>query len=480
MSKKLAICVPYRNREKHLNEFVPFMSSFLTNQGIEHKVFVAHQVDDKLFNRGKIKNIAFDLAAKEGFDYFCFHDIDMLPENSGCDYSYPLENPVHISYYLSDYGYKLPYLENFGGALLFTKEQFETVNGYYNDYWDWGAEDDDLFWRCRRSGFLDIDTHKTFMQNSAVAGFNGVTAFLEIPYTESLKGMMENSYTLSFLLKTESRDDVAPFLRGEASSEYLSTPILSKGAFDHVVWVNTNVLMGYSWNSKNEPQSAWLTNTHDLWQHLVVTVDMERKELRFFLNGFEATDSNRPLTEENRKYYSEPFLVGTCDAPSWDIGFHSFFKGDIADIAFWNRALSEEDIGAMYHQKELLLSKEGLVLHYDFEAVLDNSVTDVSGNGNSAILNDISIKRENVTNLQTAAKPYRRKGQFKNLPHQTEGITNNQYIKGGTSARNEEILVKEVMTGKLDTSDNGLRTLEYTEVERRTIFGNHVMVDVEC
>ncbi len=32
---KLGVCVPYRNREEHMNQFVPHVSKFLTERGIE-------------------------------------------------------------------------------------------------------------------------------------------------------------------------------------------------------------------------------------------------------------------------------------------------------------------------------------------------------------------------------------------------------------------------------------------------------------
>ena len=38
----------------------------------------------------------------------------------------------------------------------FFKEQVEKTNGYSNDYWDWGMEDDDLFWRCYLEGYCDV------------------------------------------------------------------------------------------------------------------------------------------------------------------------------------------------------------------------------------------------------------------------------------------------------------------------------------
>ena len=78
-----------------------------------------------------------------------FHFCPAQDSRAGfADYSYPSENPVHIATKLSKYNYGLGYDQYFGGVVLFNKEQAERTNGYSNDYWDWGQEDDDLFWRC--------------------------------------------------------------------------------------------------------------------------------------------------------------------------------------------------------------------------------------------------------------------------------------------------------------------------------------------
>ena len=92
---KLGVCVPYRNREEHMNIFVPHVTKFLTERGIEHTIYLAHQCDDKLFNRGLMKNIAAKYAFDDGCDYIVWHDIDMVPEDESCDYSFPKENPQH-------------------------------------------------------------------------------------------------------------------------------------------------------------------------------------------------------------------------------------------------------------------------------------------------------------------------------------------------------------------------------------------------
>lgn len=52
---KLGVCVPYRNREEHLKQFVPHIHKFLNDRGIEHGIYLGHQNDDELFNRGLMK-----------------------------------------------------------------------------------------------------------------------------------------------------------------------------------------------------------------------------------------------------------------------------------------------------------------------------------------------------------------------------------------------------------------------------------------
>ena len=152
---KLGVCVPYRNREEHMKVFVPHVSNFLDKMGIEHTIYLAHQCDEKLFNRGLMKNIAAKYAFDDGCDYIVWHDIDMVPEDESCDYSYNPDSPKHLAVRISQSDYGLKYQEYFGGAVLFTKEQVMATNGYSNDYWDWGMEDDDLFWRCVQEGLVD-------------------------------------------------------------------------------------------------------------------------------------------------------------------------------------------------------------------------------------------------------------------------------------------------------------------------------------
>jgi predicted glycosyltransferase involved in capsule biosynthesis len=141
---KLAIVVPYRNREEHLGVFLPHIKKYLDGQNVLHKVYIIEQEEGKAFNRAKLLNIGF-LEADKDCDYFVFHDVDMLPQN--VDYGYQ-ELPTHLAAAASQFNYGLPYEGYFGGVTMFSRKSFLKINGYSNEYWGWGAEDDDVLYRC--------------------------------------------------------------------------------------------------------------------------------------------------------------------------------------------------------------------------------------------------------------------------------------------------------------------------------------------
>ena len=54
---KLGVCVPYRNRESHLKEFIPQVGKYLDEQGIDYQMYFAHQVDDKFDSKALKKHL---------------------------------------------------------------------------------------------------------------------------------------------------------------------------------------------------------------------------------------------------------------------------------------------------------------------------------------------------------------------------------------------------------------------------------------
>jgi predicted glycosyltransferase involved in capsule biosynthesis len=144
--KELIIIVAFRDREENLKQFIPHMHHFLKD--FKYRIVVVEQTGDGLFNKAKLLNAGFSLY-QDVNAYFCFHDVDLLPESALCDYSYPVM-PTHLSVYCSQFEYQFA-AYHFGGVLLVNNKDFRRVNGCSNQYWGWGAEDSDLRKRFERT-----------------------------------------------------------------------------------------------------------------------------------------------------------------------------------------------------------------------------------------------------------------------------------------------------------------------------------------
>ena len=71
------------------------------------------------------------------------------------DYS-PVDRPTHLATHFTSYhGEKrIIFDEYFGGVTLFPIMDYYKVNGYSNNYWGWGYEDDEFPFRISKLGYV--------------------------------------------------------------------------------------------------------------------------------------------------------------------------------------------------------------------------------------------------------------------------------------------------------------------------------------
>ena len=158
---RVAIVVPYKNRFEQLNIFLYHMHPFLQTQQLDYQIFVVEQANDELFNKGVLMNACFkeilnlfskrDRPFQYPFDCVIFHDVDLLPEDGRIMYSCPFFKARHLSVAIDKFNYKMFYYKLIGGVLNFKTSHFLHVNGYSNEYWGWGGEDDDMETRLTHS-----------------------------------------------------------------------------------------------------------------------------------------------------------------------------------------------------------------------------------------------------------------------------------------------------------------------------------------
>ena len=487
MAHKLGVCVPYRNREEHMNIFVPHLSNFLDKKGIEHTIYIVHQRDEFLFNRGLMKNIGAKHAFDDGCDYIVWHDIDMVPEDDSCDYSYPEDNPQHIAVRISQSDYQLKYQEYFGGAVVFTKEQVEATNGYSNDYWDWGMEDDDLFWRCTMEGYAEFNNLE-FAKRKNVAVFNGVNSYIKIPnqQDDKMRQALNKSHTISVLVKADQQIEKAPiWLVGDENRRFVEYPIIRKPGYDWgLSFNNSRAYTAMLWNNRREHIYQWIKRYENEWSWITMKVDADKKLMHFYINGRESDarhgmGTSSPISYENdlKRYGSEPFYIGHSSAIE-PFEPNAYFKGKIADIKFWNRALEDDEIQNLNKQ----YSTTGLILHYNFNEINEKFIID-QAELNDGILNNVQIVEEEIE-IPNTILPYRRDGKFLCLPHQTEGLIQvdgvDKWAKGETTARNERRYVLQMQQGKIDYKKDGINNMKYKYISTDVIFGKHKMINIHC
>ncbi|XP_076809920.1 beta-1,4-galactosyltransferase 6-like isoform X1 [Clavelina lepadiformis] len=145
--------IPFRNRHYHLPILLRHLIPMLMIQHIKFTIYVINQEGNQRFNRAMLLNVGYLEALKmKHHDCFIFHDVDHLPENNrnyyGCT-----DMPRQFRVLLDVNDYSLEYPTFFGGVTGLTTEQFKKVNGFSNEFWGWGGEDDDLYARVNKLGY---------------------------------------------------------------------------------------------------------------------------------------------------------------------------------------------------------------------------------------------------------------------------------------------------------------------------------------
>ncbi|CAB4062808.1 B4GALT2 [Lepeophtheirus salmonis] len=149
-----AILVPFRDREEHLDLSIKYTS-------------LCKKETIRLIEESYLILDLWKAMNEKNWSCIIFHDVDYLPlndENMYTCWDNPREMVAAGSVW--NYVYGAPYKNFFGAVSSIKPHQFREVNGFYNDYYGWGAEDDDL---SRRIQFhhmkIDILDQKNRLKN---------------------------------------------------------------------------------------------------------------------------------------------------------------------------------------------------------------------------------------------------------------------------------------------------------------------------
>ena len=152
----IAVLIPYRNRETHLAQFLAHFNEMRVPSGCTMDIFIIEQNNDDKFNRGLLLNIGYLLGAKRrAYDRYIFHDVDLFPDQSIFDlYFSCLNNNIHFIVPKKEHKYEQ---ENYlGGVVGVSGGTIQKINGFPNNFFGWGGEDDAFYNRLALAGLESI------------------------------------------------------------------------------------------------------------------------------------------------------------------------------------------------------------------------------------------------------------------------------------------------------------------------------------
>lgn len=144
---KVAIIIPHRSRIDHLNQFIQHFSKFKLGDNVLD-VYVIDQNNNEKFNRGLLLNIGFEISRLKHYDRYIFHDVDTYPDLQMFEQYFKFaQYNIHLTPPDFD-NIKYNFADFFGGVESFTEDDFDKINGFPNNYFGWGGEDDSLYNRA--------------------------------------------------------------------------------------------------------------------------------------------------------------------------------------------------------------------------------------------------------------------------------------------------------------------------------------------
>jgi len=452
---KLGIIVPYRNRSEQLAVFRKEINDYLK---IDFELIIVEQSDKKEFNRGKLLNIGFLEADKLGCDYVIFHDIDMLPIDA--DYSY-VDKPTHLitKVDLPEGVSRTLFDEYFGGVTAFPINLFKQVNGYSNEYFGWGFEDDDLLLRCLEN-HIDLNGKKVIQKGREGVSleFNGKDSFVAIP--NKLSVIRDFTIYTSF-----GYNDII----SDVDQVTDENSIFSIPGFDTTLTVNSFFDLTFQfWKQDLSSISLPTKGLQAGRYNAIITVSKAGNYLpplvRFYLNGKKVGQSpfDKMLNIRKQKY----IYLGVGDPERKEK--NNWFKGTVDTFATYSEALSDKECAELGNNFSnslfSLSSKDYLISYYDMKFVNGTELLDLKGESNGRVFNCNQTLTQTSTDIFKPI-PHRKKGKFKVLPHKENGYKDGYWISW-TSRENQLRYLNNYYTFKSNYQRDGLTSCKYKERNR--------------
>ena len=450
---KLGIIVPYRNRPNQLKNFTERIADLID---VPYELIIVEQVDDKEFNRGKLLNIGFLKAISLDCDYVVFHDIDMLPIKA--DYSYS-DTPVHLisEFDLPEGVSRELFDDYFGGVTLFPVNIFRQVNGYTNEYFGWGFEDDNLLLRCKEN-HIKLDGKKVVQTARDGVGlqFDGVKSYVGI---KNIFNMVRNftiivNFTIDQIVnsKKEITDEFAIFSIPGFDTSFTYNSFRN---FTFQFW--DKEMRSHSITSEHFPEGTYTA---------AITINNRSadKSVGLYINGELVKEvKHKRLSDIKTPEY---FFLGVGDPERTKKP--NFFKGKINTFCIYDQLLNDFTIHNLSKNIDFsafnFSNSSDLKVYYDGKFVKGSKLLDLSGNNNNGTVMGCDQVVTKHSNEKYVSIPLRREGKYEVLPHDENGYKDGYWVNW-SSRENQMDYYNKYYDRKTNYQNDGLTTCKFKEVE---------------
>ena len=148
----------------------------------------------------------------------------------------------------------------------------------------------------------------------------------------------------------------------------------------------------------------------------------------------------------------------------------NYLNGTLSHFAIYPEILSQNEIerlGANVSRSLFSTIETRPVLYYDGKFMRDRELIDLSGNEYHGNCFNTYHKETNFNTSKKVPMPFRRDGVFQAIKHAENGYVDG-YWKTWQSRVNQIEFYKQFYDGKFDSIREGLNTLYYSELDRKT------------
>lgn len=452
LNHKLGIIVPYRNREEQLRIFLQAIQDYI--QEIDYHIIVVDQQCENDFNRGKLLNIGYLKAKKLGCDYIVFHDIDMVP--IAVDYSYSNKVQHLITKLVTPPGFSRDnFDEYFGGVTLFPIETFEAINGYSNEFYGWGFEDDNLMLRCARAGVnLDKKVITQTGRDGIGLKFNGKDSFVACP--NIFNSIRDFTIFIQFSIDKIEQN---PKNITDISS------IFSIPGYDTTLTYNSFRNFAFQFWKKDLSSMNINTDHYPEGNYSVAITFNNRqspKTVQLWMNGRQIGTLTYDKMYDIKQ--SKYFYLGVGDPEREEK--NNWLNGKISTFAIYSKVLDQRSLQRMGKNIERSLFDvvdEEPTLYYDSKFVKNHELIDLSGNGHNGRCFNTSQELTNKSKTINIPIPHRRSGAFKGMSHEENGYTEG-YWKTWQSRENQLRYYEQFYDKDYDFNKEGLNSIFFSTI----------------